>query len=259
MGTPLSKPPVYFTVVQVRFNALLKLSDYLPSIQENLRLAGFPDFASHKSVLLQVTMQEGQPTPVPVAHERFQFGTVDKTHSFLLDSESLTLQSTKYGQFESFSAMFMKGLSIVHDIVKLDYTERVGLRYLDRVTPQGKDDLALYLAPEVMGLSSKLPGEPLHAYSETLNKVDDVFLRTRVIIQDGGLGFPPDLVPGNMVVDSRFAEYVGVHAILDNDGSYEGREVFSGEVVHKRLYAIHDVIGAAFRAAATEYAFKAWS
>jgi uncharacterized protein (TIGR04255 family) len=259
MGTPLSKPPVYFTVAQVRFNALLKLADYLPNIQEQLRLAGFPDFATSKTVVLQVIVQDGQPTPVPVAHERFHFGTVDKSHSFLLDSESLILQSTDYGHFESFSEMLMLGLSILHHVVKLDYTERIGLRYLDRVTPEGNDDLVMYLAPEVMGLSRKLPGQALHAYSETLNRVDDVLLRSRVVIQDGGLSFPPDLVPGGMVVNRRFAEYVGVHAILDNDGAVEGREVFAVESVAKRLKAIHDVIGLAFKAAATEHAFKVWS
>ena len=259
MGTPLKNPPVYFTVAQVRFNALLKLAEFLPTIQESLRQAGFPDFASHKSVVLQVMMHEGQPVPVPVAHERFQFGTVDKMHSFLLDGGSLTLQSTDYGHFESFSAMFMRGLALLHAIVKLDFTERVGLRYLDRVTPLGKDTLDAYLAPEVLGLSAKLPGRAMHSYSETINLVEDVMLRSRVVIQNSGLTFPPDLIPGGMAVNPRFAEYVGLHAILDNDGSVEGRDVFSADVVKQRLHAIHDVIGQAFRAAATPHAFAVWN
>jgi len=83
MGAPLKNPPVYFTVAQVRFNALLKLAEYLPSIQEAMRRAGFPDFVSHKSIALQIVMQDGQAVPTPLPQERFLFGTTDRTRNFL--------------------------------------------------------------------------------------------------------------------------------------------------------------------------------
>lgn len=42
MGKPLKNPPVYFTVVQVRFNAVLNLREkYLPEIQDGLRKMGY--------------------------------------------------------------------------------------------------------------------------------------------------------------------------------------------------------------------------
>lgn len=258
MGTPLKNPPVYFTVAQVRFNALLKLAEYLPSIQESMRNAGFPDFGAHKNVAIQLVMQDGKPVPQPVPHERFLFGTVDKAHSFVLSTESLTLQSTNYGHFEAFSAMLLKGLGLVHDIVRLDFTERVGLRYLDHVFPTGDDKLELYLAPEVLGVSARVGGEAVHSFSETLSLFGRVTLRSRVVIQDGPVSFPPDLLPANMALTQRFVEQVGRHALVDTDGFISERVVYSSAEVAKQLYEIHTVISSAFKATVSNYAYEVW-
>ena len=83
-------------------------------------------------------------------------------------------------------------------------------------------------------------------------------LVSRVAIQDGPLAFPPDIQPGNMAVAERFISYTGKCAILDNDGFVEGREAFSPSAVADHLQAIHEVIGTAFKATATPYAFTAW-
>lgn len=258
MGTPLKNPPVYFTIVQVRFNAVLKLSEYLPSIQDAMRKNGFPDFVTRKSLVLQLAMQDGKTIPTTATTERFFFGTADKKHCFVLGSEALTLQSTDYGTFEKFSATFLKGLSIVNEMVQLDFTDRIGLRYLDHVAPRDDDALDNYLAAEVRGLSTRLNGTPVHSFTETVHEVDDVRLLCRVVIQDGGLSFPPDIQPEEMLIDSRFLSYSGRHALVDTDGCIEGREVFSSEHIGKQLNAIHDVIRVAFRAVVTAHAFNVW-
>lgn len=258
MGTPLKNPPVYFTLAQVRFNTILKLVDFLPSIQESFRHAGYPDFEHQHLILIQVSMQDGQQIPTPVPQDRFQFGNVEKTHMFILDGQSLTLQSTSYGQFETFSACFLKGLDIVHQTVTLAFTERIGLRYLDRVMPQDGETIEQYLADQVHGLTSRLGGKPVYSFTEALNEVGNNKLMSRVAIQDGPLAFPPDLQPGNMAVAEKFMSYTGKSAILDNDGFFEGREEFSAKAVSDHLHAIQKVIGAAFKATATPYAFTVW-
>lgn len=258
MGTPLKNPPVYLTLAQVRFNPILKLADFLPSIQESFRHAGYPDFEHQHFISIQVNMQDGQPTPKPIPQDRFQLGNVEKTHIFILDGQSLTLQSTNYGQFETFSACFLQGLEIVHQAVGLAFTERIGLRYLDRVMPQTGETIEQYLAKQVHGLTSRLGGTSIYSYTEALNEVGKIKLVSRVAIQDGPLAFPPDIQPGNMAVAERFVSYTGKYGILDNDGFVEGREAFSPTTVADHLNAIHDVIGTAFKATATPYAFAAW-
>jgi uncharacterized protein (TIGR04255 family) len=258
MGTPLKSPPVYFTLVQVRFNAILKLSEYLPSIQDEMRKTGFPDFLTRQSMVLQIATQDGKTIPTTAMAEHFFFGTVDKKHSFVLGSEFLTLQSTDYGTFEKFSAMFLKGLLLVNQIVQLSFTERVGLRYLDHITPRENDTLDNYLATEVRGLSTRLSGTALHSFTETLHEVDDVRMLARVVIQDGGLSFPPDMQPEEMSITPRFLSYSGRHAMVDTDGFVVGREAFSADHIVKQLNAIHDVIRVAFRALVTDHAYNVW-
>jgi uncharacterized protein (TIGR04255 family) len=260
MGIPLKSPPVYLTLAQVRFNPILKLADFLPGIQESFRQAGYPDFDRQHIISIHLTTaQEGQPpAPTPVQQERFQFGNVEKTHTFILDGQSLTLQSTNYGQFETFSVYFLEGLSIVHDAVKLAFTERVGLRYLDRVMPQPGETIEQYLVEQVHGLNSRLGGRPLYSYAEAMNEIENIKLLSRVAIQVGPLAFPPDIQPGNMRITERFTSHVGISAILDNDGFVEGREAFSTKAVAEYLDLIHKVIGTAFKTTATPYAFAAW-
>lgn len=258
MGTPLKNPPVYLTLAQVRFNPILKLVDFLPNIQESFRHAGYPDFEHQQVISIQVSMQDGQQTPKPVPQDRFQFGNVDKTHLFILDGQSLTLQSTNYGQFETFSACFLKGLGIVHQAVTLAFTERIGLRYLDRVMPKEGETIEQYLVGQVHGMTSRIGGRPVYSFTEALNEIENIKLMSRVAIQDGPLAFPPDLQPRNMAVAEKFMSYIGKGAILDNDGFVEGREAFSTKAVLAHLDAIHKVIGIAFRATATPYAFTSW-
>lgn len=258
MGTPLKNPPVYYTLAQVRFNPILKLADFLPSIQESFRQAGYPDFERQQQISIQVNMQDGQPTPVTIPVDRFQFGNIEKTHAFTLDNQSMSIQSTNYGHFEAFSSCFQTGLNIINDILKLAFAERVGLRYLDRVMPRAGETIEQYLTDQVHGLASRLGGNPVYSYSEALNEIGNIKLLSRVSIQSGPLAFPPDLQPGNLVVMGKFALYAGNSAILDNDGFIEGREPFNIQSVIAHLDAIHKTIGESFKATATDHAFASW-
>ena len=259
MGTPLKKPPVYFTVAQVRFNTLLKLGDFLPLIQERFRKAGYPAYSIHSSFAVQISIQNGQAVPHPVPRDHHLFANAEKTHSFVLGTDALTFQSTNYGTYEQFSLAFLKGLELVHNEVDLAFTERVGLRYLDHVFPKLGDSLEFYLAPGVQGLGAHLGGAPIHSYAEALNQVGHVKLKARIVIQDGGVGFPPDVLPQGMVLQLRFAQDQGLHAILDTDGFVEGREPFSISAISQHLLSIHDVISKALKVTVTDYALAVWN
>lgn len=258
MGKPLKTPPVYFTVAQVRFNTLLKLATYVPELQERLRKAGYPAFSTQTAMAVSFSASNGQQLAHPVALEQFVFATTDQQHAFVLAADALTLQSTNYGTFEAFSGKFMQGLEHVHETVTLDFTERVGLRYLDHVLPRSGESLTDYLVPEVQGLSRRLGGQAGHAYSESFSRFGDIGLRARVVVQEGGLGFPPDMQPGSMALQARFLERQGLHAILDTDGFVEGRKLFDAPMVAEQLKRIHEVISAAFLATVTPMALEAW-
>lgn len=263
MGTPLKNPPVYLTLAQARFNPVLKLVDYVPSVQEGMRKAGYPAYSQQSSVVMRLPNSqevEQQPSalPQPAQHVQYFFSNAAQTHSFVLSADALTFQSSDYGTYEKFSAQFLDGLALVHEVVKLDFTERVGLRYLDHVAPRKGESIDQYLVPEVLGLGARLGGQVLHAFSETFCAIDKVRLRSRVLVQGGGLVFPPDLLPHGVKVQDRFLQHSEVSAMVDTDGAVEGRELFAMDAVRAYLTAIHAVIGESFKRTVTPDALKAW-
>ncbi len=75
----------------------------------------------------------------------------DSTRGFIVEQGAFSFHTTEYETFDQFSEQFFTGLGIVHECLVLDYSERVGIRYLDAVVPPGgEDDLSKYLAPGVL-------------------------------------------------------------------------------------------------------------
>ena len=134
MGEKMSNAPVYFTVAQVRFNPVLNLEAYLPTIQDRMRAAHFPDFKRQVFQRLIVPFSAGDndqiPAPSFLPQARCVFGDIEGMSEFVLENNALALQTTDCETFETFSQMLLDGLGIVHEALRLDFTERVGLRYL---------------------------------------------------------------------------------------------------------------------------------
>ena len=110
----------------------------------------------------------------------------------------------------------------------------------------------------MFGLSAELGGASIHAYTESLTQHGQVQLRSRIVLQDGYVAFPPDVAPDDMKLQPRFLEGKGRHAILDSDGFVEERQDYSLDNVKSRLVDIHKVIGEAFKKATTEHAHQVW-
>jgi uncharacterized protein (TIGR04255 family) len=262
MGQKLRRAPVYFTLAQVRFNPVLALDSYVPKIQDQLRRQGYPDVK--KGVLNTFNLNLSQPTEgaapqVPVSQTmRYTFSNIDKTEGFILDQAALFYQTTEYDTFDSFAETLLKGLKIVHETVSLSYTDRIGVRYLDAVYPRSEESLSEYLREAVLGLYGRLKGSLVHAFSETVINNDDCRVVARIILQEGMIGFPPDLQPMELRVSERFRILNGLHATLDTDGSHEGRDVFDLNRVEAHISAVHSAVIEAFKAIVTERAIRAW-
>ncbi len=262
MGVKLKNAPVYYTIVQVRFNSILALESYASRIQERLRKQKYPDVKRGIISTLNISppVAEAESNPhIPLSQtRRYIFSNMECTSEFILDEGALTFQTTKYETFEKFSEDFLRGLEIVHEVVELSYTDRIGVRYLDAIFPREGEKISEYLNESVQGISGKLEGNIVHSFSETLVRRDEVKLLARTVIQNGTLGFPPDIHFDTLKVEDRFSNLQGLHAILDTDGFIELRESFSLEKVRERLDAIHGEISKAFRATITDNALKVW-
>ena len=262
MARKMRHAPVYFTIVQVRFNPVMALDDYAPKIQDRMRHSGFPDLQRSMMSTFNLNMAQGEAVPngqVPVSQTaRYTFSNMSKTAGFVLDHGSLSYQTTDYDVFDTFSETFMQGLSIVHDVIRLDYTDRVGVRYLDAVYPENGEEIARYLNPSLLGLYGQINGALGHTFSETFIRAESANIVARMIIQDGPIGLPPDLQPMWLLISERFRALHGVHAILDTDGSQDARAPFDIEDLKSRLKIVHEAVITSFRAAVTQHAIDCW-
>ncbi len=263
MSQKMNNAPVYFTIAQVRFNPILSLSPLIPAIQESFRKRKYPDFK--KAILMTFNLalpgsanpESQMPTPQPM--ERYMFSDVGNTGNFLLDQSSLSIQATEYDVFEKFSDKFLESLEVINQSVGgLSYIERIGVRYLDAVRPKEGERLEHYLVPEVLGLNGKLTGQIHHVFSETQVADDEGTLTSRAVIEDGPIGFPPDLQMSGLSIAKPFSEYRGLHATLDNDAFYATRSSFDLAETQRRLSILHDKVIAAFRSSVTPHALAAW-
>jgi uncharacterized protein (TIGR04255 family) len=264
MGKKMNNAPVYFTVAQVRFNPVLNLDNYLTSIQEQMRTAHFPDFK--RETIQQLVMQfapsadGGQPlAPSFSPRARCVFGDIDQTTEFILEHNALALQTVDYDTSGSFFGTFLKGMEIVHNVLNLDFIERIGLRYFDAIIPSADKPLADYLIPEVLGLSHKLDGKLAHSFTETVTMPSGgAQLVSRVIVQGGKVGLPPEIALLAPKVKSKFTEPEGRHAIIDTDAFYQKREVFSLDMIASKLSDLHAEIKKSFKATVTNFALDEW-
>jgi uncharacterized protein (TIGR04255 family) len=262
MGTKMSHAPVYFTIAQVRFNPILTLDSYAPQIQETLRKEGFPD--AQKGHLATINFSLSTPTEssapqIPLAQtSRYIFCNMDRTSGFILDQGALSFQTTEYDVFETFSAKFLKGLQAVDQAINLTYTDRIGLRYLDAIFPKSAETLGDYLSGSMLGVTEKLQDTVVHAFSETLVKLETINVRSRVVIQDGEVRFPPDLQALMLNILERFRQLRGRHAIMDSDGWFDLRQAFDLEHIREQLILVRGGIEKVFRASITENALKVW-
>lgn len=264
MGKKLTNAPVYYTVAQVRFNPVLDLDGYIPAIQSKMREAHFTDYK--KEVFQQLVLpfgggEQGQmaaPTVTPQA--RYQFGDIGGRSLFLLEANALSFQTTSYDTFETFSGILLKGLGMLHDALRLDFIERIGLRYLDAIQPSRVGEtLREFLVPEVLGLALRGEGQLQHSISETIVVTAAGQLVSRVLIRHGQVGLPMELGGFAPTIDPRFTQRESLHAIVDTDASISQREVFDLTKVRAQMTALHDEIGKSFNATVTEHARASWA
>jgi uncharacterized protein (TIGR04255 family) len=263
MGKKMSNAPVYFTVTQIRYNPVLSFEKYLASIQEKMRAAGYPDFKRQQVtqvVLVPEKTETGeQQQPTLVAQTRCIFGDIKGASGFVVDNNSLAYQTTAYQTFEAFIEAFQAGIETIHGAMNLVFTERIGLRYLDAVQPSEGETVDQFLIPEVIGLFRKRSGvSVLHTFSETVFTLSAGRLVSRVVLQDGKLGLPGELIQLAPKINERFSEATGPHAIIDTDAFCESREPFDIPKIRQKMTVLHDEIDKAFRTIITPHARKTW-
>jgi uncharacterized protein (TIGR04255 family) len=255
----MSLAPVFYTLAQVQFNPITQMSDYVSRLQEHLRRNGFPDYQSESQMEFAIRrLDEAQPDVQQQPHVRWSFTNADRTEGYQLSSNALVFHTTSYDTFEDFLQKTISGLELVHNVVELAYTERIGLRYLDAIVPMGDDTLQQYLTTSLLGLSDSIDGRLGHSFTETVTFIESGTLVTRAVITDNVLSLSPDLFPLQLELAHRFREVSSRHAVLDTDYFVAKRTKFDITEIKHQISVAHDVVTNAFDSSVTDYSKKKW-
>lgn len=259
MSFKLGQAPVFYTLAQVKFNPIAQISDDVPKLQNTLRRSGYPDFCEEVLTAIDVSrLDKEQPAIKSQQNIRWCFSNFDQTEGYLLTSDALMFHTTVYSSHEDFLKKLKAGLDLVHDILNLDYVDRIGLRYLSAVIPQNDKTLIDYLNPCLLGFSSLIKGALKHNFSEVMAATEQGTLVARAIIINDGLALPPDLTSRPLIIQPKFSTVSGKIATLDIDHFSENRFSFDTQLINDRLLNLHATINATFKASVTEYALTCW-
>ncbi len=90
-----AKPPVFYFLMQVRFNRITQMRQHVSAFQEVLRQDGFADF--NEEFQLEVAWQQGgnaQPSIQEARRERWIFSDMDRRSGFVLLDDALVFHTT---------------------------------------------------------------------------------------------------------------------------------------------------------------------
>jgi uncharacterized protein (TIGR04255 family) len=255
----LGRSPLALTLVEVRIGAILKMPEFVPSIQDRLRREGYPGYS--ESQVQQLLIAGGgliTGPPQIQSSVRWLFLAEDKSTAAILSNAAVVLETSAYDTFDEFLAKLMRVLDVVGKEASVTRFERLGLRYVDVVRPFEDDVITDYLEPKVLGVEeSSFGGENPVSRSEVRATTPRGTLVARVTRGHGEVPFPPDLVPVDVVAPLLETTDSAV-AVLDFDHFSLESGPFEVDEISGRLWGLHDNIDRAFRAAVTDYAMKRW-
>ncbi|MEB2314823.1 MAG: TIGR04255 family protein [Xanthomonadaceae bacterium] len=262
MGTRLSKAPVCYTLVQMRFNPRLDVESSLLPLHKAFREEGFPDFSHDTLQAVELAQKADGMELRQQQASRFIFRNAKQTAAILLDHNALTYELTDYPVFEEVSTVFLRALEITHQHRPIEYFDRLGMRMLDAIQPFHGEHLDKYLVPSALGLAGLIKGPLKHQQTliESIFTDEGRTLVVRAVRIPQGIAAPPDLSPLRLKLKKRFIEHQGESVMLDCDSSKTERTVgFSREKTQDELERLKSDLSTSFRSLTTDHARTMWA
>lgn len=252
-GLKLAHSPLVFVLVQVRFPAVLKMSQHVPDIQDALRHAGFTKYVEE-----QMQQLIFGPELKTESERRWLFASRNQLEAVLLTNDFVVYETTRYDVFETFLERFRGILEVIQGQVKVDYAEQIGLRYVDLIRPTASTPASGFLRESLRGITSDDLGvlRTRHQFViQAKTPHGDLFLKS---FENSGKKFlPPDLDATHLKFEAE-PPAEETFRVLDFDHIYRGEVDFNPDALTERLWALHDQLSKAFRVAVTPEAIEHW-
>lgn len=253
----LDNAPVVYVLCQVRFSPVEKLADYIPTIQEALR-PQYPIFEREQigGVSIGPSAQ-----PVFVQNEtRWRFETRDTQTGFMLSTNQLITHTTSYVDSDDFRDRIVFGFRTLHEIVKLGFIQRVGLRYIDLIIPEVGDQMEDYIHPALLGFRPAVPGLTPDISQQFLRMRSAIggILMMRASIARHASALPGDLLPTPLKL-KRQPNPEEESMLLDWDHYVDSLNIDPDpEVLAETVRNLKAPIATIFQEAITDHAVQVW-
>ena len=249
----LSKQPLKFVLAEFRFSPVLKIAEFIPSLQEAFRKQ-YPIIKTKSEQAFQVS-QSGLAVSTM---EHWSFVSGDNKTAVEVNQERLIYCTTNYNRFDGFENACKIVLSTLAEIVDPGLILQVGLRYSDLVTVDENEKISeLVDSNLVFPNSINDLGESIHQRSEIFIKTGLGVLAIRTLYGKHNLSCLPDIqgLPINIEKDEVASERI----ILDFDNFWKVNTnkdavKFNVTEILKKLNIMHDNSRRAFWNITSDYA-----
>jgi uncharacterized protein (TIGR04255 family) len=175
---PLKDAPLVRVIAQVRFPEILSVEqrDFVAPFQEAVR-ATYPVLRQEQTQGLLVSPAGIAPAKPQIA---WRFSDIDSHWRVSLTPEFLALETTKYTSRSDFLKRLRVVVEALGKHLEPSLVDRLGLRYIDRITGQAVDNIARLVRSEVRGISGTAAATHVaHALSESIFELPDAKVLAR--------------------------------------------------------------------------------
>lgn len=238
----LSKNPIALVLCQLRFSGIMGMDQtYLPEIQAKLRTLGFKVNASHP--VAHITVTPAGPQQQILQH--FEFQSVDRSESVVINQEFVTYQATKYTTFTAFITRFMAVVEEVSSVTKGLTIVKIGLRYIDAIIPLQGESWKKYVQAGFAGVALSLMAPILinHVHQIVAQFPDSATMIIRILADSKKLPLPPDLADTTLLLGNQRPVLDGGAAMIDMDHFCDLNSIeFNSAEITKKLQSLKDTL-----------------
>lgn len=243
---PLEKAPLVRVITQIRFPAIVSMekNDFIAPFQESIR-HDYPIMRSEVSQGLFFAKGVAEPRSSTI----WRFFDQKEVWRASLGQNFLALETKEYTSRKDFIDRLLKLLMAFNTQIGTEMVDRLGVRYVDRVTEKDFQHLPSMVRPDVLGVLSGIPSETMrHSITESLFVIGE---------ESGELLARWGFLPPQATVDPNSIEPIDERSwLLDIDAFVANTRPFDIETLLLQTQKLAERIYSFFRWAVTDEFLK---
>lgn len=249
----LTNQPLKFVLAEFKFSPILKMEDFIPSLQEEFRKK-YPIF--NKKLDRTIRLYQNNVETEDIG--RWHFVSGEKNHAIEIDRERIIYFTSHYDRFDGFANICEEILNVLHKIAEPYSIQRVGLRYSNLIIVKDNEKIEdlvhkHFICPSdiaELGLNKQQK-------TEVLLNTNAGMLAIRAFYGVNALSHFPDL-HGRLPITIEAENSTNERVVLDIDHFWESSTdspvIFDSNSIMCQLTDLHEIAIAAFWRTTTEYA-----